>query len=157
IGSLGSIMPLFALIDPSNSTMMYAFACCHYLLCGAVMPIPFVINTLSIPPMLKDLKQYPNNPKFVSVVWKLERFATECRNQMVLQLAMCLVFGIWFVAQRFSSYQLPIAYIGAVPAYLIGMYILYVEREKSTASATAGSSNMAGERSNRVATSPTSL
>ena len=118
LAMIASIAPSFILINPSEPNIMFGFAVVHFVILAINLAICWVIIHTLLRPILTDLSsaltERPDE-RLKTLEWKLKRFQTEVRNQALFQAISAGIFGCWPYAQRFSSYEVPIAWLGSAP------------------------------------------
>ena len=112
LSMIASLSPMFILINPANSNLMFGAAACHFVVLSLVMIITSTVCFIVIPPILRDIRsvldQLPD-PRLKSIEYKINRFKMEVRNQAAVQSATAAIFGLWPYVQRYSSYEVAIA------------------------------------------------
>lgn len=112
LAMIASFSPTFILINPKNPDLMYGLAACHFVVLA--FALFFYTSTVFwvIPPVERDLNSALRehaDSRLISVRKKIIRFKIEVRNQGIFQMISASIFGLWPYAQRFASYELPIA------------------------------------------------
>lgn len=121
---LACFCPLFMLIDPNDARLMFGFALSHYLFLTINMVASLLLTLWVIPPIIHDMRavvETNGDPRAKMISKRLNMMKSEVRNQTVFQATSAAIFGCWLYAQRYSSYQLPIAWTGSAFLMAFGL------------------------------------
>lgn len=109
---LACLSVVFTLINPNDPWIMFGFAAGHFILAAVLMFLAMILFLFVVGPILDDLESVNRktpDERLQRVAQKIDRLRKEIRNQAMIQILMSGIFGYWPYAQRFSSYELPIA------------------------------------------------
>ena len=121
---MGCIAPLFMLTDPGNPNIMFAFAAIHFLSLGFEMAFLSYLGEASLKPLIRELESL-KQPSLNHLKEQFRKFTFQVRIQRTVQSLTAIIFGLWPYVQRYSAYELPLAWSGAGSIMLFGMYSIF--------------------------------